>query len=177
MLPREQCSQAFNGCTCPCHYTPGMMHCMPCCYPSKDEKVDLIMTTKELSEQEIKPCPFCDGKDIGYVPDCYESDQLGIIGGFVMCNGCGAHVSDLDSKPEKTCIEVWNSRVAESIVAALRAEIERLKKQSEIDELLEFEKWLSFEFEFDEAFGDSGREEDIARRAWQARAQLERGGE
>lgn len=27
-----------SQCTCPCHYTPGMMHCFPCCNPDPKEQ-------------------------------------------------------------------------------------------------------------------------------------------
>lgn len=27
---------AYGGCCCPCHRTPGMVHCVPCCYMTDD---------------------------------------------------------------------------------------------------------------------------------------------
>ena len=33
----EGCPPAYNGCTCPCHRTPGMFHLVACCMPSAEE--------------------------------------------------------------------------------------------------------------------------------------------
>lgn len=30
----DRVEHGHNGCTCACHHTPGMMHCVPCCYPT-----------------------------------------------------------------------------------------------------------------------------------------------
>ena len=33
------CPTAHNGCKCMCHTVPGVMHCVPCCYPTENGKV------------------------------------------------------------------------------------------------------------------------------------------
>ncbi len=31
--PHPDCPTAYRGCTCACHFSPGMRHCVPCCHP------------------------------------------------------------------------------------------------------------------------------------------------
>ena len=35
--PPGSVTPGYNGCTCDCHRIPGVKHCVPCCYPGKDE--------------------------------------------------------------------------------------------------------------------------------------------
>jgi hypothetical protein len=35
----EYLPTAYGGCTCDCHRTPHVMHCVPCCYPTDDDLV------------------------------------------------------------------------------------------------------------------------------------------
>lgn len=59
--------------------------------------------------EEIKPCPFCDGK--GYVI-CGSSFKFGFTSYAVECEKCGAVGAVKASEQE--AIETWNTR-AESV--------------------------------------------------------------
>jgi len=48
------------------------------------------------------PCPFCGGVEISHS----QGDERS----FVMCNNCGAVADSLDTLPERTPMEVWNTR-------------------------------------------------------------------
>jgi hypothetical protein len=34
---RSKCTPAYDGCTCSCHRSPGMLHVTACCRPSKGD--------------------------------------------------------------------------------------------------------------------------------------------
>ena len=54
--------------------------------------------------QEPLPCPFCGSKHVGHTKLDYRE--------FVICNRCGAGADSADTAPEKTALEVWNTRAA-----------------------------------------------------------------
>ena len=54
--------------------------------------------------QEPLPCPFCGSKHVGHTKLDYRE--------FVICNRCGAGADSADTAPEKTALEVWNTRPA-----------------------------------------------------------------
>ena len=70
---------------------------------------DLDVAAFALSDVlELLPCPFCGSDDIHHIID-EEDDEYE----FIICNGCGAGVSRVDSRPERGPIEVWNMRSKE----------------------------------------------------------------
>ena len=54
--------------------------------------------------QEALPCPFCGSTHVGHTKLDYRE--------FVICNRCGAGADSVDTAPEKTALEVWNTRAA-----------------------------------------------------------------
>ena len=54
--------------------------------------------------QEALPCPFCGSTHVGHTKLDYRE--------FVICNRCGAGADSVDTAPEKTALEVWNTRTA-----------------------------------------------------------------
>ena len=54
--------------------------------------------------QEALPCPFCGSTHVGHTKLDYRE--------FVVCNRCGAGADSIDTAPEKTALEVWNTRTA-----------------------------------------------------------------
>jgi len=50
-VPTQGLPQAYGGCTCSCHRTPGIMHIAACCRPSDDEREPLI--TREWFERKV----------------------------------------------------------------------------------------------------------------------------
>ncbi len=65
--PPEGCHHGYGGCMCSCHRMPGVYHCVPCCYPGKNDILGSLPlpTTVETSaepEDESRPLP-----DIQYV--------------------------------------------------------------------------------------------------------------
>jgi Lar family restriction alleviation protein len=58
-----------------------------------------------MTEPELKPCPFCNGKPL------YCTGIFGMSGHgyYIQCNDCGAESHmDID---DKQAIEAWNKRV------------------------------------------------------------------
>lgn len=64
---------AYDGCTCPCHWNAGVMHCVPCCYPkgtgltkremiealSDEDRADLAVLRMRLFRGEVSAeAPF-----------------------------------------------------------------------------------------------------------------------
>lgn len=64
---------------------------------------------------ELKPCPFCGGRDID--PDNWADGPCGAMHGGHACVTCGA-------APGKIGTDVWNTRPVED---ALHDEVERLR--------------------------------------------------
>lgn len=67
---------------------------------------------------DLKPCPFCGGKEFIFDEDCFRA-----IGLICSC-GASSSRSRIDGEVEKE----WNTRPIED---ALRAEIAALKQQNE----------------------------------------------
>jgi hypothetical protein len=51
MFDKDDLPPAYGGCTCDCHRWPNIFHCMPCCYPGKEN----LLTGKhnDLSHQPL----------------------------------------------------------------------------------------------------------------------------
>lgn len=62
--------------------------------------IKLLMA--HMPNVSLLPCPFCGG-----VPTLAELEHEYR---FVMCNTCGACISNMDSMPENDCAEIWNTR-------------------------------------------------------------------
>ena len=45
--PFNRLPPAYDGCTCSCHRTPGVMHVMACCWPKFDPQPVTIINEKE----------------------------------------------------------------------------------------------------------------------------------
>lgn len=71
---------------------------------------------------ELKPCPFCGGKEIIF---CDDFTEYGILF-FATCESCGAMAGGTNNREhqKEIALESWNTRPIED---ALRAENERLR--------------------------------------------------
>lgn len=56
-----------------------------------------------MSEEKLKPCPFCGGKAYAN-----ETDWKGWWHGWVICEKCGAKI---EKQTKDEAIEAWNKRV------------------------------------------------------------------
>lgn len=57
----EHMSEAYGGCSCMCHRVPNIFHCVPCCYPGKENILEPLRTSNlvyinyiELGEDDGK---------------------------------------------------------------------------------------------------------------------------
>lgn len=77
--------------------------------------------------EELKPCPFCGGEAEYH----FDKGQTGEVYGWVGCNQCDAmscHIDVRSMQPEETHpIDAWNTRADEARIAALEAEVARLR--------------------------------------------------
>lgn len=64
MLLEQNCPPAWNGCTCACHRTPGMVHTMACCGPGINE-----LAGRPL-EHLIGSCTVCGFSNGKHDPEC-----------------------------------------------------------------------------------------------------------
>ena len=64
-----------------------------------------------MSEDRIKPCPFCGGP----AHIVLKSFDIFDTGAYVMCDKCGSRTvlitNDLNKKPQDEAIKRWNKRV------------------------------------------------------------------
>jgi len=68
MLLTEGCPPAYNGCTCACHRTPGMVHTMACCGPGINVHAPLGAPPGPMIGC-CHQCGFANGK---HDPECPE---------------------------------------------------------------------------------------------------------
>ena len=59
-----------------------------------------------MSEEKLKPCPFCGGE-----ATANESSWRGWWHGWVICKNCGATI---DKPTKEETIEAWNRRVPQT---------------------------------------------------------------
>jgi len=57
-----------------------------------------------MRNEELKPCPFCGGKDISLVTICAGRKNFY----YVTCCDCGIFTVTRDN--ETDCIKIWNRR-------------------------------------------------------------------
>ena len=61
---------------------------------------------KKMAETELKPCPFCGKRKLGYFK--------GFMIFEITCANCGAVVSFVGKEKEQDCGEAWNRRATDN---------------------------------------------------------------
>mgnify|MGYP002708508269 CR=1 FL=1 len=93
------------------------MACLIICIIHYIRKVEIIMNDftlgeiRKCKEDEVKPCPFCGGKEIVIDKYKHNSGQRYRI----FCTGCMAMIDPGYAQQEYTVIKMWNKRKVKKI--------------------------------------------------------------